>query len=105
MLYLKYLITGNYQQSSNKFGYHYCFTKHLLKCLVLPYYRITIWYKSGKVSTGIRASSIGYPEVAHVFFWKKTIAAVNEATIKNFEVALLPKNSAAVMQFLKQNKH
>ena len=75
----------------------------MLKLLVLPFYRITIWVKNkNKPLQGIRQIDQYNIDIVFNMIKKTTHTHINSSLIKDIEVAMLPKNSTAVINYLKR---
>ena len=74
---------------------------HLLKILVLPFYRITIWLKHNrKPLQGIRQIDHYNIDVVFNMIIKTTHSKINSSLIQEIEVVMLPKKSTAVINYL-----
>ncbi len=73
----------------------------LLKRLAVPYYRITIWLKNRrKPLQGIRQIDHFNIDAVYNMIWQKARAHYNDSILVDVEVAMLPKRSTAVRNFL-----
>lgn len=92
------------QRTGNHFHNHHPFERediHLLKVLVLPYYRITIWVKNKrKPLQGIRQIDQYNIDLVFNMIKKTAHSKINSSLIQDIEVAMLPKNSTAVINHL-----
>ena len=73
----------------------------MLKVLALPYYRITIWVKNKrKPLQGIRQMDQYNIDLVFNMVKKTAHSKINSSQIQDIEVAMLPKNSTAVINHL-----
>ncbi len=73
----------------------------LLKRLAVPYYRITIWLKNRrKPLQGIRQIDHFNIDAVYNMIWQKARAHYNDSILVDVEVAMLPKRSTAVRNFI-----
>ncbi|MBS0646654.1 MAG: hypothetical protein JSR97_08725 [Verrucomicrobia bacterium] len=78
---------------------------NLLKILVVPYYRITIWLKTKqKPVQGIRLIEQHNIDIVTNIIRKKAEASYPGSIIKRVEVAMLSKNDIAVISFIKRQQ-
>jgi hypothetical protein len=74
---------------------------HLLKRLVMPYYRITIWLKyKKKPIQGIRVIEHYNIDLVYNMVWQKARSHYNESLLMDIEVAMLPKRCTSVRNYL-----
>lgn len=72
----------------------------LLKILVLPYYRITIWLKNQKKPVqGIRFLQQSNIDLVQINMERRATASYPPNQVKGVEVAMLSKNSPIVKKF------
>ena len=73
----------------------------MLKALVLPYYRITIWVKNKrKPLQGIRQMDQYNIDLVFNMIKKTAQSKINSSLIQDIEVVMLPKQSTAVINYL-----
>ncbi len=73
----------------------------MLKLLALPYYRITIWVKNKRNPLqGIRQMDQYNIDLVFNMVKKTAHSKINSSLIQDIEVAMLPKNSTAVINHL-----
>ena len=73
----------------------------MLKYLALPYYRIIIWMKNKrKPLQGIRQIEQQNIDVVYNMIKKTAHSKINSSQIQDIEVAMLPKQSTAVINYL-----
>ena len=68
----------------------------------MPYFRITILLKSGKLYRGVRMLNTWNPDTAYRMVEKKALDYFGERNLKKLEVVMLPKNSEEVKAFMKK---
>lgn len=66
----------------------------------MPYYKITIWLKNGKVRHGIRQFDQWNIEVAYLMIRKKVMTYYKESELKDVDVYMLSKNSREVKKII-----
>jgi hypothetical protein len=66
----------------------------------MPYFKIIIWFKNGKVRKGIRHFGQWNIEVAHLMIQNKVKTHYREYDLKGVDVYMLSKNSQEVKKLL-----
>ena len=66
----------------------------------MPYYKIAITLKTGRIQQGIRLLEVWNPDTALRMVEKMAKDHYGEGRIRKIDVAMLPKSSEEVKQFL-----
>ncbi len=77
----------------------------MLKYLAMPYYRITIWVKNKrKPLEGIRFIENYNIDVVHLMVKRTSLQKISDSNFIDLEVAMLSKNSSAVIRHLNSKR-
>ena len=77
----------------------------MLKYLAMPYYRITIWVKNKrKPLEGIRFIENYNIDVVHLMVKRTSLQKISDSNFIDLEVAMLAKNSSAVIRHLNSKR-